>query len=49
MTHRSIFGNVDVLTGKHGVSPRLDMTITCQLEESRQDMVVQPVLRVVDP
>ena len=49
MTHRSIFGDVDVLTGKHGISPSLDITVARQLEQSSEDIVVQPVLRVVQP
>ena len=47
MQHRTIFGEIDVLTGEHLFPPSLDIRLTRQIEQQGQGLLRHPVLGVV--
>jgi hypothetical protein len=44
----SVFGSVDVLAGEHGVSEGLDLSLSGEVEEGGEDLVIDQVLGVVE-
>ena len=49
MKRRAVLGDVDVFTPKHGVDPLAKATLASQVEQQRQGLVGQPMLRVIEP
>lgn len=46
--HSTVLGRVDVLAGKHLVAEPLDLGLTGQVEQGRENLLVDEVLRVVE-